>query len=475
LPLGAVIFDVPTGAIGDARISYANAKASEDSRLDMQQLVGRSLREAMPSDYGSEEPAYAEVLRRLSESDGHELVDVDRGERGEFEIHYASLGDRRVAAIYLNVTARKQAESAVRQRESLLQAGERFRLLISAVKDYAIFMLDETGRVASWNAGAERIKGYAAEEIIGQHFSVFYSAQDLLSGKPARELDVATAEGRYEEESWRVRKDGSRFAASVVITAVRDPSGKLIGFAKVTRDITERLAAEAALKLANQELEAFSYSVAHDLRAPLRGMNGFAQVLLDTYRDQFDAEGRDCLEEIRLNARKMGELIDALLGLSRVARSELKSERIDFSALVRVAARELAAAEPERKIELSVEAGLALDADPRLLRTLLDNLLGNAWKFTRKQSFARIEVGRSEIEGAPTFFVRDNGAGFEMAFSGKLFAPFQRLHTTSEFPGTGIGLATVQRIVRRHGGRIWAEGELGRGATFYFTLPEPRS
>jgi len=259
---------------------------------------------------------------------------------------------------------------------------------------------------------------------------------------------------------------------------MRDSAGHLTGASKVVRDITERRRAEDALarakdaaEAANRELEAFSYSVAHDLRAPLRGMNGFAQVLLDTYRDKLDADGKDWLEEITLNARKMGALIDGLLALARLSRSELRREPVDLSSIVRDAMMQLCRIEPDRAVEMVVPDGLTAEVDPPLARALLENLLGNAWKFTSKVSRARVEFGAIEKDGVDTFFVRDNGAGFDMAFAGKLFAPFQRLHTVDEFPGTGIGLATVQRIVHRHGGRIWAESAVDRGATFYFTVP----
>jgi light-regulated signal transduction histidine kinase (bacteriophytochrome) len=184
-----------------------------------------------------------------------------------------------------------------------------------------------------------------------------------------------------------------------------------------------------------------------------------------------DAEGRDCLQEIRTNAQKMGHLIDALLSLSRVARSDWKPERVDLSALFRATAAQLAAAEPARTVSLIVQEHLLADVDLPLTRALFDNLLGNAWKFTAHAQGARIEFGATEDSGTRTLFIRDNGAGFDMAYASQLFAPFQRLHTVAEFPGTGIGLATVQRIVHRHSGRIWAEGKVGDGAVFYFTLP----
>lgn len=279
----------------------------------------------------------------------------------------------------------------------------------------------------------------------------------------------------------RLRKDGRTIDVSVTISPVKDSRGKLTGASKVARDITERKRAEEALahardaaEAASRELEAFSYSVAHDLRAPLRGMNGFAQVLIDTYQDKLDADGQDWLHEIVLNARKMGDLIDGLLALARITRGELRPERADLSGVAREVAARLRASEPERSVEVRVQPDLHADVDLRLARALLDNLLDNAWKFTRRAPAACIEFGASTKDGGPAFFVRDNGAGFDMAFAGKLFAPFQRLHTADEFPGTGIGLATVQRIVHRHGGRIWAEGAVGAGATFYFTLAARR-
>ncbi len=489
----------------------------------------------------------------------------------------------------------------------------RHRALVDDVKDYAIVMLDPDGRVASWNAGAERIIGYGAGEIVGRDFALFYPADDVEQGKPARLLAAAAAEGRSADEGWRVRKDGSRFWASVAITALRDAGGRLIGFSSITRDLTERRQAEEALRereasfrflfannpmpmwvydaetrrflevnaaavahygysreeflrmriddirppedvprllevvrqsadglkhsgewrhrlkdgriidveivshrlvfagrpaalvvahdvterkraerelraltaelerrvaertsqleLANKELEAFSYSVSHDLRAPLRSIDGFSQALLEDYADRLDPQGQEYLRRARAASQRMAELIDDLLNLARVARADLRREPVDLSAMARAIAGELQRSQPERRAAFVIADGLVASGDPRLLRVALVNLLGNAWKFTGKQPEARIEFGRTHRDGEPAYFVRDDGAGFDMAYVGKLFGPFQRLHGAAEFEGTGIGLATVQRIVHRHGGRVWAEGAVGRGATFYFTLP----
>jgi signal transduction histidine kinase len=226
----------------------------------------------------------------------------------------------------------------------------------------------------------------------------------------------------------------------------------------------------AQLEATNKELESFSYSVSHDLRTPLLTIDGFSQALLEDYADKLDATGQNYLQRVRTNAQHMSELIDDLLGLARLARSEIQREPVDLSALARAIAADLQRKQPERRVECTVADGLTAHADPRQMRALLENLLGNAWKYSSKQPQARIEFGRCGSNGTQAFFVRDNGAGFDMAHATKLFGAFQRLHTEDEFPGSGIGLANVQRIVHRHGGRVWAEGAVGKGATFYFTL-----
>ena len=247
----------------------------------------------------------------------------------------------------------------------------------------------------------------------------------------------------------------------------------------------------AALQLtqSNKELEAFAYSVSHDLRAPLRSIDGFSRIVQDRYADQIDDVGRDYLRRVRAASQRMGQLIDDLLALSRLARTELRREPLDLTALAHAVADELRARHPERDVTLHVHDGMHAVGDPSLVRAVLENVLGNAWKFTATRDQARIEVGtlgpmvgrtalgaperraQPRLDGQTVFYVQDNGAGFDMAYADKLFGPFQRLHTASEFEGTGIGLATVQRIIRRHRGWVWAKGELDRGATFYFTLP----
>jgi light-regulated signal transduction histidine kinase (bacteriophytochrome) len=240
---------------------------------------------------------------------------------------------------------------------------------------------------------------------------------------------------------------------------------------KLNAELEQRVEERTAeLKAANRELEAFSYSVSHDLRAPLRAMDGFSRILARQYENILDADGKHLLERVRQNAEQMAQLIDDMLRLSRITRAELRITRIDLTAMAKEILDVLHASEPERQIEIVVGPRLRTHADERLLRVALENLLGNAWKFTGRQKNARIEVGVEYRDNDPAFFVRDNGVGFSMEYADKLFGPFQRLHTVEEFPGTGIGLAIVQRIINRHGGKIWAEAKPGEGAVFFFTL-----
>ena len=312
---------------------------------------------------------------------------------------------------------------------------------------------------------------------MGKLVSIFYLPEEVAIGKPTIELETAKKSGRFEDDGWRVRKDGSQFWANVIVTPLQDQSGGVRGFLKITRDTTEKRKAEqelvrrsAELEAANKELESFSYSVSHDLRAPLRGIEGFSQALQEDYASVLDATGKNYLDRIRAGTRRMGVLIDDLLNLARVTRAEMHRENIDLSKMASDVAKELQAAEPDRRVTVKVGKGLAVDGDNRLVRVALQNLLGNAWKFTSKRPDARIEFGSLRSNGSKAYFVRDNGAGFDQAYAARLFGAFQRLHSMDEFPGTGIGLATVQRIIHRHGGKVWAEGAVNLGATIYFTL-----
>ncbi len=241
---------------------------------------------------------------------------------------------------------------------------------------------------------------------------------------------------------------------------------------KLNAELEQRVVERTAqLEAANKELEAFCYSVSHDLRAPLRSIDGFSLAILEDYGDRLDDEGKEYLNRVRLASQRMAELIDGLLNLSRLSRSQIVKQEIDISALVDAVAQMLKQAQPDRSVVVTIAPGLKAYGDIKMLRILFENLLGNAFKFTTKRNDALIEVGQTtDNEGRVVLYVRDNGAGFDMVYADKLFGAFQRLHTVHEFPGNGIGLATVQRIINRHGGRIWAQGEVGQGATFFFRL-----
>jgi PAS domain S-box-containing protein len=347
----------------------------------------------------------------------------------------------------------------------------KFRALLEASPD-AMVIVDRRGSILLVNSQTEKLFGYARAELVGKPVELLIPTRFRAQHPGRRELYAHSPRVRAMEselELYALRRDGTEFPVEVSLSPLETEEGLLV--ASAIRDVTDRRRNEIALRVANAELEAFSYSVAHDLRAPLRGMNGFAQILLDEYKDKLDAAGVDCLHEIHDNAIRMGALIDALLSLAHVARTALKPQRIDLALLARDTLKRLTASEPEREVEVVLPRHLWAFLDPQLASNLVDNLLDNAWKFTRKTPLGRIELGSAEVEGAHTFMVRDNGAGFDMAHKAKLFGPFQRLHSTSDFAGTGIGLATAQRIVVRHGGRIWAEAAVNEGATFYFTLP----
>jgi len=278
------------------------------------------------------------------------------------------------------------------------------------------------------------------------------------------------------------RCDGTEFPVEISLSPLQTKEGTLV--IATIRDVTERKRAEAEVKALNgdldrrlaeiaalnRDLEAFSGWVSHDLRAPLRAIDGFTHALQEEYADALGAEGRGYVERVRANVARMGALLDALLKLARVSRQEMRREPVHLSAVAREIAARLQAAHPDRPVDLVIADEVIVPGDGDLLGAALENLLGNAWKFTSKVARARIEFGTTPTEHGSACFVRDNGVGFDMARAGKLFTPLQRLHGAAEFPGTGLGLAVVHRIIERHGGRIWAEAEVGRGATFYFAL-----
>ncbi len=394
---------------------------------------------------------------------GSAMLEGDDGQCISFVLDLRE--SKRTAALIEHLREARASEAAVRG-------------YLESAPDAAV-IVDDSGGIVLVNAQTERLFGYGRNELLGKKVETLVPRR--LRGQHPHHRERYQSDPKVRAmgsglELYGVRKDGSEFPIEISLSPLETEAGRLV--MSSIRDITDRRNAEHALatakdaaESANRELEAFSYSVAHDLRAPLRGMNGFAQLLLSQYGQTLDAEGRDWLQEIVDNAGRMAALIDALLSLSRVSRSELRPTDVDLSALTRTVFDQLAAREPHRHVELVVEPDLTAPLDPTLARALVENLLGNAWKFSSKAPHPCIELGSVTRERSHAFFVRDNGAGFDMAYADKLFAPFQRLHSNDQFAGTGIGLATVQRIVRRHGGTVWAEGAVGTGATFFFSIP----
>jgi PAS domain S-box-containing protein len=496
----------------------------------------------------------------------------------------------------------KQRETADKFRK----VEEEYHRMIDEVEDYAIILLDNDGRVKSWNKGAEKIKGYQAEEIMGKHFRVFYTKEDQELGLPEKLIEDAIQNGKATHEGWRVRKDGTNFWGVIIITALHDDDKKIVGFTKVTRDLTVRkradeqiqkqkqdiqdiidsmstlcakvstsgkiilvnkialeatgltmeellkinfvegkwwtydpevhsrvqtafekaclgiisnydenifvfghvrtmnfslipilnsdaqvdyIVAEArditSLKLTeatlreqtlqleavNKELEAFTYSVSHDLRAPLRGIIGFTTILEEEYSNKLDDEAKRITAVIKNNTLKMGNLVDDLLVFSRMGRQDIVKTSINTWLMIHEVIEELSPKNDERIIEWVIQSLPWINADINTIRQVWVNLISNAIKYSGNNKHPRIEIGAFRHEGQTAFFIKDNGVGFDEKYKDKLFKVFQRLHGTEEFEGTGIGLALVEKIVSKHGGKVWAHGEVNKSASFYFSLP----
>jgi PAS domain S-box-containing protein len=344
----------------------------------------------------------------------------------------------------------------------------------------------DNGQYLLVNKEWERLFGVPRDQVVKlTDHGVF--PPELAAQLRANDLKVAASGKSVQYEETADSIDGVRTYISVKFP-VLDGNGEPYAVCGISTDITDRKRAEdevhrlnasletrvrqrtAELEASTRELDAFAYSVSHDLRAPLRSLHGFSDALLEDYADVLDDIGKDYLHRLQRNVGRMGRMIDDLLNLSRATRADLDRAPVDLSAMSQDIVTDLRATDPDRTVELIVPDGLTAEADPHLLRLALQNLLANAWKFTGKQSEAVIEVGRTVRSGETCFFVKDNGVGFDMAYAGKLFDAFQRLHTTSDFEGTGIGLAIAARVVRRHGGRIFAEAGVDRGATFFFNL-----
>jgi len=377
---------------------------------------------------------------------------------------------RFVLAIIRDVTERKRTEEALRESEG------QFRTLIQNALDL-VMVTEADSTIRYISPSSKRVLGYLPEEMIGTNTADYVHPDDLE--KAFGEFAEALAEPGVHSVAVETRvrhKDGSwRWLEGIANNMLNDPDTRGVVFNH--RDITDRKQAEgdlaqraAELAIANAELEQFAYSISHDLRAPLRSTISFSQILLEDYADELDEVGKDYLNRVAAAGQQMVQMMEGLLSLSRLMSVEVRRETVNLRALAESITQGLKQRAPERDVDFAMDGDLVVEGDLWLLRTLLENLLDNAWKFTLKQPRARIELGTLEHGSVVTYFVRDNGAGFDMTYADKLFGVFQRLHGADEFEGMGLGLARVARIVRRHGGRVWAEGEVGRGATIYFTL-----
>ncbi len=468
----------------NGRYVFANSQFIKDFNVTGKPICGATDFDLFPRDIAERLRQHDEMaLDGPGTSAQEEVIRVGEDERS-YLFNRVPLpkdcSDARLGVIAFEITQRIKAE------DDLLVSRSFFEGILKIAAD-AIISIDEAQRIILFNQGAERIFGYTAEEAIGQPLDMLLP----MGARPTHRHQIAQF-GRTEVSARQMgerggiagrRKDGTVFPAEASISRMR-LRGRTT-FTAILRDVSEARRAEDAIKSlnadlkhratqlenANRELEAFSYSVSHDLRAPLRSIDGFSQMLMEDFSADLPDEAQDSLHRIRAASQRMAQLIDDILALSRVTRASIERREVDLSAMVASAAEDLHQEDPQRKVVFSIPEGIRADADPHLMQVVLNNLLGNSWKYTSKHDTARIEFGRFvDARGRTAYFVRDDGAGFDMAYANKLFGAFQRLHAMHEYSGSGIGLATVQRIVHKHGGEIWAEGAVEQGATFYFTL-----
>ncbi|WP_382328117.1 PAS domain S-box protein [Hydrogenophaga sp. UC242_50] len=489
---------------------FANAEHLRVYGMDPQYIIGRHIGECVKPDVWADieprmrmalagQPHHFETWRPTI--DGQQifvsasyLPDFnDEGKVQGLFVQIIDITDRKrieERVVHLN----EELEQRISERSlELLESEQRFRLMVDNLRDYCIFFMDADGIITDWTDSAQRMDGYSPTQMLGRHYGVLFDPVNPDHGKVSamQMLRLAASRGQHELHNWHTRKDGSQYWSHSVLIALRDDSGELKGFAKVNRDMTDAKRLDDLMRnindelenrvverteqllAANKDLESFSYSVSHDLRSPLRHISSFVSLLEEHLGGQCDEVSARYLSTIGNSARHMSQLIDGLLAFSRLGRSAVNLTAVDFTLLVDAVVGQIGHDTEGRVVDWVVAPDLpVVQGDALLLREVWANLLGNAYKYTRPRERTRIEVGWSmdPVVGY-TFFVRDNGVGFDTKYAQKLFGVFQRLHRASEFEGTGIGLALTRRIIERHGGTIWAESQLGEGSVFYFSLP----
>jgi PAS domain S-box-containing protein len=444
-----------------------------------ERLTGYTAEESLRRPYAALYPPEA-VASHQPEEDLLQAVAAGRASRTELDRQMVRKdGTRFIANVMITALSDErgalQAHAVVirdvTERKGVEQATAHLAAIVTSSAD-AILSKSLDGTIMTWNRGAERLFGYKADEMIGQPVT------RLIFPDRVQEEEHILARIRHGEridqhETVRRHKSGHAIDVSLTLSPITDAAGVILGVSSIVHDITEHKRNVRALREANKELEAFSYSVSHDLRAPLRSINGFAKVLVEDFGPSLPQEARRFLSVIQRSAGRMGELIDDLLEFSRLSRSTLDRRVVDVKRVIREVWLELRRQDPDRQAVLIMDDVPKCLADRRLIKQVWVNLISNALKYSRPREESRIEIGWHADEQQPgnnVYWIRDNGVGFDQRYVNKLFGVFQRLHRAEDFEGTGVGLALVHRIVQRHGGRVWAEGRLNEGATFYFTL-----